>query len=171
MNSSKSVPTLQVSGTRDLNISQSIAALEYLEEAYPSQTPLLPPTNDTAARAIVRSLANIIACDIQPITNLRVLKKVKKLGGVPDDWSKDFMERGLEAYETLAAPIAGKFSVGDKITLADVCLLPAVWNAQRNGVDLSSFPTVRRVAEALEKEPAVLKAHWKSQPDTLEEFR
>ncbi|KAJ5495781.1 Maleylacetoacetate isomerase [Penicillium diatomitis] len=151
-------------------ITQSLAALEYLDEAFPNQGPqLLPPDPET--RVLVRTLAQIISCDVQPVTNLRILKRVAPMGADRTAWSKDLIEDGLRAYETLASSSASRFSVGDQITMADVCLAPAVWGAERVGVDLSAFPTIHRIAQNLEKEDAVQKGHWQTQPDTPEELR
>jgi len=171
-NPSASVPLLVCktdNGT--FNIGQSLAAIEYLEEAHPESYSVLPSTSHPQARAAVRTLANVIACDIQPLTNMRAMKRVRKLGGDDKEWNKRFMTEGLEAYETIAKDWAGKYSVGDGITMADACLLPAVWNAQRFGVDLDAFPIITRIVQALGEHPAVIKAHWQNQPDTPEALR
>jgi maleylacetoacetate isomerase len=177
INPSKSVPTLRLqpksdtpSGPSD-SITQSLAALEYLEEAFPDRYPLLPPLNNQIARAQVRTLANIIACDVQPVTNLRILSRVRALGGDGASWAKDFMTEGLLAYEAIASSTAGKFSVGDQVSLADVCLIPAVWGAQRWGVDLNQMPVLMRVYENMSKIEAVDRAHWERQEDTPEALR
>ena len=171
INPSGTVPTLVVSRPQGpATITQSLAALEYLDEAFPNKGPaLLPP--DTETRAVVRTLASIIACDIQPVTNLRILKRVAPLGADRAAWSKELIEDGLRAYEALASQTAGRFSVGDRVTLADVCLIPAAWGAERVGVDLASFPVTNRVVQNLESEEAVRKGHWRAQPDTPDEFR
>ncbi|KAB8071193.1 glutathione S-transferase [Aspergillus leporis] len=176
LNPSGTVPTLvverPVSQGATVTITQSLAALEYLEEITPEQShALLPPVSDPEARAVVRTLSEIIACDVQPVTNLKILKRVAPLGFDREAWSKELIEDGFRAYETIISRTAGVFSVGDGITMADVCLLPAVWGAQRSGVNLREFPTIRRVAERLEEEDAVKKAHWTTQSDTPEEFR
>ncbi|KAK5682895.1 hypothetical protein LTS12_029188 [Elasticomyces elasticus] len=148
-----------------------MAALEYLEEAFPNKPALLPPASDVTGRAHVRTLASIIACDVQPVTNLRILKRVGALGVDRAAWSIDLFLEGLAAYEALASKTAGRFSVGDHMTVADLCLLPAVWGAERVGLGLDDFPTVKRVAEALEGEDCVKRGHWRTQEDTPEEFR
>lgn len=86
-------------------------------------------------------------------------------------WSKDLIIEGFRAYEAIVEKTAGKFSVGDSITLADVCLVPAVWGAERVGVDMGEFPIIKRVAERLEGEECVKRGHWRTQEDTPEEFR
>lgn len=179
INPSSTVPSLIIrpgagatNPTNDtVTVTQSLAALEYLEEAFPDKPALLPPVSDPVGRAHVRTLASIIACDVQPVTNLRILKRVGALGVDRTAWSKDLVIEGLAAYEALASQTAGKFSVGDKLTVADLCLLPAVWGAERVGLGLEAFPTVKRVAEALEGEDCVKKGHWRTQEDTPEEFR
>lgn len=171
INPSGTVPTLVVSRPQGpVTITQSLAALEYLDEAFPSKGPALLPS-DPETRAVVRTLASIIACDIQPVTNLRILKRVAPLGADRAAWSKELVEDGLRAYEALASQTAGRFSVGDRVTLADVCLIPAAWGAERVGVDLASFPVTNRVVRNLESEEAVQKGHWRTQPDTPDEFR
>jgi maleylacetoacetate isomerase len=181
INPSKSVPTLTLHPKSDTaggpangpanSITQSLAALEYLEEAFPDRYPLLPPASNKMARAQARTLANIIACDVQPVTNLRILSRVRALGGDGAIWAKDFMTDGLLAYETIASSTAGQFSVGDQVSLADVCLVPAVWGAQRWGVDLNQMPVLMRVYENMSKLEEVDRAHWQMQEDTPEALR
>ncbi|KAL4978647.1 glutathione S-transferase [Aspergillus desertorum] len=178
VNPSSTVPTLiiehpnHIQSPKTIKITQSLAALEYLDEAFPDRpNPLLPHPSDPQQRALVRSLASIIACDIQPVTNLRILQRVAPFGVDRAAWSKDLIEAGFVAYETIARGSAGRFSVGDTMTMADVCLIPAVWGAERAGVDLEQYPTIKRVAEALERESAVKQGHWRTQQDTPEEFR
>ncbi|KAG6089270.1 hypothetical protein E4U30_000729 [Claviceps sp. LM220 group G6] len=151
-------------------IGQSLAAMEYLEEVHP-EIPALPPSSDPRSRALVRVLCAIIASDIQPVTNLRITRRVRALGGVPEDWNKDLMEDGLRAYEEVVKGTAGRYSVGDSLTMADACLMPAVWNAQRYGVEVDRFPTVARVAGNLSEHPAVRKAEYFRQEDCPEELR
>ena len=171
LNASQSVPVLTDSSARDFPIGQSIAALEYLEEAYPDREQLLPPLSEPIARAKVRVLMNIIACDTQPVTNLRLVEEIRSLGADLTEWMRANIRRGLESYEMTLAHTAGKYSVGDKITLADVCLVPAVWGAERYGVDMSSMPHLTRVYSAMSQVEAVWLAHWKNQPDTPADLR
>ncbi len=163
LNPSHSVPTL-VDGPSVLT--QSVAVLEYLEEAYPQSRRLLPPLDRCKERAQVRVLVNIIACDLQPITNLRMLEEVRALGCDARGWIHKVAPRALAAYEATATTTAGAYSVGDEITLADVCLVPAVWAAERFEVDLAPYPVIRRVYDRMSEQPAVQNAHWKKQPDT-----
>jgi maleylacetoacetate isomerase len=176
INPSATVPTLIITHTsspstpKTVTITQSLAALEYLDEAFPNTGPALLPS-DPETRALVRTLSQIIACDVQPVTNLRILKRVAPLGADRAVWSRGLIEDGLRAYEAVVQGSAGRFSVGDEITMADVCLVPAAWGAERVGVDLSAFPTVERIVSNLEMEEAVKKGHWQTQPDTPEDLR
>ncbi|CAG8239003.1 unnamed protein product [Penicillium salamii] len=174
INPSGTVPALviQRDAQEPIIITQSLAALEYIDEAFPDNGPaLLPPASDPERRALVRTLAQIIGCDIQPVTNLRILKRVAPLGADRAEWSKDLIEDGLRAYEALVAKTAGKFSVGDEITLADLCLIPAAWGAERVGVDIGEFPVTNAIVKNLGAEEAVQLGHWKTQDDTPEELR
>lgn len=172
LNPSASVPLLicHRAKTDGFKIGQSVAALEYLEEVHP-ENPLLPPPSNPEARATVRTLMAIICADTQPVTNLRIMRRVRELGGNAEEWNRQLMSDGLRAYEAVAKNSAGKYSVGDEVTMADACLMPAVWNAQRFGVDVEAFPTVKGVAERLNELSAVKKAHYFNQPDTPEELR
>lgn len=170
LNPSGSVPLLVSHAIPDFKVTQSLAALEYLEEAHPSSgKPLLP--SDPQHRAASRALASIIAADTQPVTNLRIVRRVKALGGDGEQWMRELMADGLAAYEAVAAKWAGKYSVGDEVTIADCCLMPAVWNAERYGVDMSVYPTVSRVVGNLKVHPAVKKESYYLQPDCPEELR
>lgn len=178
LNPSASVPLLLLRNSGDstttttLKIGQSMAALEYLEETHGSAgRRLLPPATDIHGRAIVRVLANIIACDNQPVTNLRIMKRVTALGGDAEKWNRELMEESLGAYEAVAASYAGKFSYGNEVSIADACLVPAVWNARRFGVDLGRFPTISKVMHDLEGLEAVKRSAPLAQPDTPEELR
>ncbi|KAK6524964.1 hypothetical protein TWF281_011854 [Arthrobotrys megalospora] len=183
LNPSGTVPTITFSPDEEQAVSfvltQSIAILEYLDEKFPAPeyTPLLPKNPEDRAR--VRQLCNIIACDVQPLTNLKMLKQVKKFaedaGMNPDvagqEWQKKIMTEGFRAYEAVASKTAGKYSVGDDISMADVCLMPAIDAAVRFGVDMDEFESVGRVWRALEEVEAVKKGGWRAQGDTPEDLR
>lgn len=160
------VPVL-VSGADVL--AQSPAIAEFLEERYPAP-PLLPP--DPLRRAQVREMQSLIGCEIHPLQNLRVLKHLRAACGQDDDevaaWCRKWIEEGFAAYETLAAARSadGRFSQGDALTLADVWLLPQVYNADRFKVDLAPFPTIRSIAAHCGSLDAVAAAHPAKQPDT-----
>lgn len=113
------------------------------------------------------------------MTNLRVLSRIGALTAGSSDqkateraqWAKELMTDGLAAYEAIAKNVAGLYLVGDKVSMADVCLVPAVWSAERFAVDMDAFPTVVSVCERLAALDAVMRAHWKSQGGTPEELR
>lgn len=174
LNPSKNVPTLIVRNPQtgsEFPIRQSIAILEYFEDQHPELPALLPPKSNAEARAKVRELVNVVACDIQPVTNLKVINKVKPLGVDPQMWQREWMSNGLEAFEAIVHLSAGLYAVGDEVTMADVVLAPAVDNAIRYGVDISRFPTIGRIYNRAQKLEAFQKGSWKTQPDTPEDLR
>lgn len=172
LNPGKSVPTLVIrENGEEALVRQSVAILEYFEERHPELASLLPPASDPIGRAKVRDLVNIVACDIQPVTNLRILNRVKPLGVNAKEWQQEFMNVGLEAYEKVCRSSAGKYSVGDEVTMADVVLAPAVDGALRFEVDMSEFPTIQRVYDQVKQLDAFVKGSWKTQPDTPEDLR
>ena len=154
------VPTLVVDGHP---LTQSIAIIAWLEGIYPE--PRLLPADPFGA-AHVRAMALTIACDIHPLNNLRVLKRLSHMAidqAARDDWYRHWIEEGFSALEALAAPSAGKFLFGDSPSLADVCLVPQMFNARRFDVALDPFPTlVRADAEACR-----LKAFAAAHPDRV----
>lgn len=166
-NPSGTVPLL-VNNNSGFKIGQSVAALEYLEETHPEHS-LLP--KDAQARATIRQLVNIIACDIQPVTNLRIMRRVRALGGVAEDWNLGLTTDGLQAYEAVAQGCAGKCSFADEVSLADCVLVPAVWNAQRFGVDMSKFPVIQGIMKNMEELDAVKRAYYMVQSDTPEDLK
>lgn len=172
-NPSASVPTLSLTDKdgHEIIIRQSVAILEFLEEYFPDRPSLLPPPSDYIGRARVRELVNIIANDTQPPTNLRILKRVKKLGGDVNVWAKELMREGLRAYDKVAEKYAGIYSVGNEVTMADVVLAPACEGALRFEVDLDEFPTVSRVYKRIRELEAFRRGDWRHQEDTPEEFR
>lgn len=151
------LPTLNIDGQ---NLCQSIAILEYLEETRPE--PALLPKHPLC-RAKVREIVGIICSDIQPLQNLRVLQSVgedKKM-----EHAKHFITAGFESLEALLAKCSGKYCFGDLLTLADVCLVPQVYNARRFGVDMSKFPIISKIEQGLAEHPAFVKADPGVQPD------
>lgn len=147
-------------------IGQSPAILDYLEERYP-QTPLMP--TDLAARALVRQLSNLVACDIHPLNNLSVLQTLKQNFGANDAavnrWYHRWVLDGFKAFEVLAAKTAGTYCFGDNVTMADIYLVPQVWNARRFGVPLDDFPTIVRVDAACNELDSFSLAAPEQQPD------
>lgn len=165
MNPSGLVPTFQ---DDYITLTQSMAILEYLEDEHP-QVPLLP--KDAAGRARVRELAQIIACDIHPVNNLRVLRYLKHDLGLSEEqkneWYRHWLVSGLEVLEKHLArdPSAGPLCHGHKPTIADCFLVPQVFNAQRNGIDVSIYPNISRINALCAEIPAFVAAHPSNQPD------
>jgi maleylpyruvate isomerase len=153
----------------DWTIGQSMAILEYLEETHPE--PALLPAG-AKPRARVRSIAQLIACDIHPLNNLRVLKYLKHELQADDEardaWYRHWIGQGLAAVESLLAghPDTGRYCHGDQPTFADLCLVPQVFNARRFGCDLSAVPTVLRIDSACAELDAFRKAAPDNQPDS-----
>lgn len=147
-------------------LTQSLAILEWLEETHPSPA-LLP--KDPLVRAKARALMNIISCDIHPICNLSVTDYLKnKLNAdeaVIQDWYRTWMHRGFTGFEKSINQTRGDFCLGDRPSLADVCLVPQVFNAKRFNVDLGHFPSILRTYEnCIQLEPFQLAAPA-NQPD------
>ena len=149
-------------------VTQSLAIIDYLEEAYPRAI-LLPDRSavDWAGRAHVRQMAQIIACDVHPLQNPRVLREMKGRGcSLNDDaWRCHWIDDGFAAYEKLAKRYSGNFSFGDKPTLADCCLIPQVYNAARFGCYLSPYPNIQRIYDNCMQLEAFQKAAPENQPD------
>ena len=164
-NPQKLVPVLQ-HGHRMLR--QSLATLEYLDEMWPSP-PLLPATARDRQR--VRALAQLVACDVHPLNNLRVLQYFEREWGVPkserDVWVKHWIEDGFAAMEAMLDhhPSTGRYCDGDMPTIADCCLVPQVYNARRFGIDMSAYPTMLRIEQTCLALPAFEAARPENQPD------
>lgn len=159
------VPALEDNGRI---LTQSLAIIEYLDEKFPNP-PLLP--KDPADKALVRSMALVIACEIHPIQNLRVLNYVKSAYNQTDEqvnrWSQHWMNLGFTALEQLivAQPNRGRFCFGDMPTLADICLVPQLGNARRYGCDLSQYPAIQSIEKNCMAFPAFSDAAPEKQPD------
>jgi maleylpyruvate isomerase len=151
-----------------ITLTQSMAILEYLEDEYP-KVPLMP--KDAAGRARVRELAQIVACDIHPVNNLRVLRylvhELKLSEEVKAEWYRHWLVSGLEVLETHLErdPSAGPLCHGHLPTIADCFLVPQVYNAQRHGIDVSIYPNVARVNAHCIEMPGFIAAHPANQPD------
>ena len=163
INPSQTVPSLILPNGQA--ITQSSAILEYLEETHPSP-PLL--SSDYGQRAIVRSLVAIMACSIQPLSSSRVIKRVKAIHKDSDlsTWLQDAFKDGLVAVEDIMQIHSGKYSVGDHISIADICLAPTIESALRYGVSLHAYPTIQAVFDRIKIHPAIESADWRHQPDT-----
>jgi maleylpyruvate isomerase len=149
-------------------LTQSLAIIEYLEETHP-EPPLLPGT--PLDRAFIRSVALQIACEIHPVDNLRVLKYLKhtlKVGDeAKDAWYRHWLESGFESLEKRLANDSrvGKLCFGDTPTLADLCLVPQVYNARRFNLDMSRYPTIERIVDHAAQIDAFARAAPGQQPD------
>jgi maleylacetoacetate isomerase len=159
------IPTL-VHG--DVVVAQSIAIIEYLEEQFPSP-PLLP--HGAANRASVRAIALNVACDMHPLNNLRVLnylrEELKHDEATVNRWYAHWIAEGFRGIEELVRRSSkdGRHCFGDSVTMADVCLVPQMFNARRFNCDVTPYPTLIQVCGHLEKLPAFAAAHTDRQPD------
>ena len=151
------VPMLEID---DLRLTQSLSIAVYLDQKFP-EPPLVP--RDPGDGAHVRALALTVACDIHPLNNLRVLKYLSGALDASQDqcdgWYAHWVTEGLAALEALAAPRAGAFLFGDTPTLADVCLVPQLYNARRFAVPIAPYPSLRRADESASAHPAFAAAH------------
>ena len=165
LNPQELVPVL-LHGNRILR--QSMAIMEYLDETFPSP-PLMPATARDRQR--VRMIAQSIACDIHPLNNLRVLQFFEKTWSVPqaerDEWVRHWIRIGFDALEDTLAdnPSTGTFCDGEQPTMADCCLVPQVFNAERFGVDMAPYHTIRRVVQACLALEEFQAARPENQPD------
>jgi maleylpyruvate isomerase len=165
------LPLLEVDGAQGAaapeRFSQSMAIIEYLDETHP-EPPLLP--SDPAGRAHVRALAQMIACDMHPVNNLRVLKylvrELKLDDAAKTTWYRHWVREGLQAFERqLALRSPGRHCYGNAFTLADCCLVPQIFNAQRFDCDLSELPRTMAAYEAAMEIEVVQQAHPARCPD------
>ena len=160
------VPALMVDGPGTQVLTQSLAIIEYLDETHPSP-PLLP--GSAVQRAKIRAFSLAIACEIHPLNNLRVLNYLKGPMGhdqaAVDTWYRHWTETGLEACEALLPPSAGRFCFGDAPTLADVLLVPQMFNARRFKCDLSKVPRLVAIDAACQQLPAFENAAPGAQSD------
>ena len=158
------LPTLELDdGTR---LTQSLAIIEYLDEKHP-QKPLLP--KDARERARVRSLSYLIASEIHPLNNLRVLQHLKRALGQSEEqvnaWYRHWIADGLAKLEAELASNKGRFCHGDAPTMADCCLVPQIFNAKRYHSDLAPYPSTMRVFDACMNLEAFDRAQPSKQPD------
>ena len=163
LNPQELTPALELGDGRVLT--QSLAILEWLEEVHPAP-PLLPA--DPAERATVRAMADVVACDIHPLNNLRIQQQLTALG--VDDagrsaWSQRWIEDGFRALEPMVARHTAGWAFGAGPTLADCCLIPQVYSAERYKVDLAAYPAIRAVAARAADHAAFAAAHPDRQPD------
>ncbi|XP_042293739.1 maleylacetoacetate isomerase isoform X3 [Sceloporus undulatus] len=158
----KQVPALKIDG---ITLSQSLAIIEYLEETRPNPR-ILP--QDPKKRAQVRMISDHIVTGIQPLQNLSVLQQMgeKKL-----EWAQRCISSGFEALEQILKKTAGQYCVGNEVTMADLCLVPQVFNAERYKVDLTPYPTIRQINKALLELESFQTSHPSRQPDTPPELK
>jgi maleylpyruvate isomerase len=161
------VPALEVEGAV---LSQSLAIIEYLNDTHPAPA-FLP--GDALARARVRAMAQAIACDIHPLNNLRVLnylrKELQQDESSVNAWYRHWITEGFRALEVHVREhsTAKQFSFGDSVSMADICLVPQMFNARRFEIDLSPFPTLVAISAHLESLPAFAAARPEVQPDAV----
>lgn len=159
------VPALEDGGQV---LTQSLAIIEYLDERYP-EPPLLP--SDPLSRAYVRAVALSIACDMHPLNNLRVLRYLVRQLGVSDaakeSWVRHWVELGLGQLEQLvvSAGRSGRYALGDQMTIADVVIVPQIFNARRAGCDLARAPTLTAICDRCMQLDAFARAQPSAQPD------
>lgn len=160
------VPTLDIGGAE---LVQSMAILEWLEEAHPEPA-LLPKA--PLDRARVRAMCGVIACDIHPVNNLRILKALTRLGideSARNDWVHRWIGEGFTALEAMIAEYGRGYAFGDASTLADCVLVPQVYNARRFNTDLTPYPNLLAAATRAAEHPAVAAAHPNHHPDAKEQ--
>jgi maleylacetoacetate isomerase len=153
----------------DKVITQSSAILEYLDEAFPATARLLPSLPRERAR--VRALAAIVCCDVHPLDNLRVLNYIQETLGQDEaamvTWYNHWIHLGFQALESMLGndPLTGAFCHGDTPGLADICLIPQIFNAARHDLDMTPYPTISRIGAACDSLDAFAAAHPSRQPD------
>uniref|UniRef100_A0A1A8H5P9 Maleylacetoacetate isomerase n=1 Tax=Nothobranchius korthausae TaxID=1143690 RepID=A0A1A8H5P9_9TELE len=156
------VPAVEIDG---ITLSQSLAVIQYIDETRPGPH-LLP--GDPKARAQVRMISDLIASGIQPLQNLYVLQKI---GAEKLQWAQHFIDRGFQALEPILKQTSGKYCVGDEISMADICLVPQVYNAERFKVDVRQYPTIERLNKTLLEIEGFKVSHPSQQPDTPADLR
>ncbi|MBS4699506.1 maleylacetoacetate isomerase [Aeromonas media] len=152
----------------DVQLGQSVAIMEYLDETYPAY-PLMPSAPEERAR--VRQIVNMIACDTHPLNNLRVLNYLEQELGqsktARDAWYRHWIDETFTALEQLLMTTAGVYCVGNEVTLADCMLVPQVYNAHRFNMTLDDYPTIARIVANCEQLQAFVKAAPANQPDAI----
>ncbi|MEL6178579.1 MAG: maleylacetoacetate isomerase [Myxococcota bacterium] len=165
LNPMAQVPVLAIDQETDtaVTLTQSMAIMEFLDEHFTTGAPLLP--SDTVARARVRQLAEVINSGIQPVQNFAVLKRLKSQGIDARAWASDFIRNGLTAVEAIAAQTPGQFLVGDQPSIADLCLIPQLYNARRFNTPIDDLTTLLAVEAQCNAREAFQRAHPDRQPD------
>ena len=155
------VPTLVSS---DFSLTQSLAIIHYLEQKYPDHS-LVPKSLNEMAR--MWEICEIINSGIQPLQNSFFLSKIESLGGTGIEWAKGVISEGLQSVEAILVNTAGIYCIGNEISIADVCLVPQVYNARRFEGSVDQYPNIKRISDHLSTLPAFQKAHADSQSDTV----
>jgi len=162
------VPTL-VDDSTGITLNQSLTIVEYLDEQYPETLPLLP--KDIRDKMQAKTIAYDMACDIQPIGNLRVLNYLVDELSLTDEakvqWAKHWIEKGFSAIEQRLKQCAGRYCVGDNVSVADVVLVPQAYNAKRFGMDLSDYPFIKKIVDECNSQQAFINAMPEEQPDAV----
>jgi maleylpyruvate isomerase len=164
LNPMEEVPVLEwESEGHKRRLGQSLAILDFLERVAP--TPPLWPA-DPYLRGRAQQLAEIVNSGMQPLQNMSVLKRVKEtLAGDEQAWARHFIQRGLAALEAIGRETAGRFLVGDSVSVADICLVPQLYSGRRYGVDTLAYPLLSSVEAICAALPAFIDAHPDRQPD------
>jgi len=165
VNRQRLTPALDL-GDGDI-MTQSLAILEWLDETHPEPA-LLP--GDARTRARIRAMAMVIACDVHPLNNTRVGRALEAMDVSPvrrAKWSERWIVDGFQTLEPIIAEYGRGFAFGDTPTLADCCLIPQIYSAERFDVSLEPFPAIRAVAEHAASHPAFMAAHPDLQPDAV----
>uniref|UniRef100_A0A8C6PN62 Maleylacetoacetate isomerase n=1 Tax=Nothobranchius furzeri TaxID=105023 RepID=A0A8C6PN62_NOTFU len=188
LNPMQQVPAVEIDG---ITLSQSLAVIQYIDETRPGPR-LLP--GDPKARAQVRMISDLIASGVQPLQvdarlvfsllhekklqiliiqvgMLQNLYVLQKIGAEKLQWAQHFIDRGFQALEPILKQTSGKYCVGDEISMADICLVPQVYNAERFKVDLRQYPTIKRLNKTLLEIEAFKVSHPSQQPDTPADLR
>lgn len=140
LNPNASVPVLKVG---DITLTQSVAILEHLHTASEETQGY-----SAAVRLLrIREIISLICCDVHPVQNLRVAKRIAELGGNKEAWILEWIERGFNVLEKMLATTAGKFCVGDEVSIADMCLVPQHYNAVRYGCDMKKYPLIQKIVD------------------------
>ncbi len=163
LNPTHLVPTL-VDG--ELTLNQSLAIIDYIESKYP-QNPLYPESIEQ--KSLIQALSQDVACEIHPVNNLRVQQYLVKELNVNDSdklaWSHHWMTKGFAAIEEKLKQCSGTYCFGEQVTVADLCLVPQVYNAKRFNVDMAPYPLISAIVERCNLLPAFIKALPENQAD------
>ncbi|XP_027027838.2 maleylacetoacetate isomerase isoform X1 [Tachysurus fulvidraco] len=169
VNPMQQVPAVTIDG---ITLSQSLAIIQYIDETRP-RPPFLPA--DLQQRAQVRMISDLIASGIQPLQSTSFITKniyvIQKVGEEKVQWAQHFINKGFKALESILKQTSGTYCVGNEISMADICLVPQVYNAERFKVDLDQYPTIKRINQTLMDLEAFKISHPSCQPDTPDDLR